>query len=381
MDEDGGGCVRFDEFCAWCARKSISASDGAEAESAEAAKSAPRSPAAQRFTSRANAKSAKTLPAAQSPPRSSASRPSKTPIARKSKLSAEARAQILASDEFAPLKRKLKALSYGMKGQDPRKLFGHYDRDNSGELEFAEFKSAVRKGGHVAPQVCSDAQLRKLFSAVDTDGSGEVEIGELTTFIWGNQNLLGKHGDHDAADHAAPPPEDVAEVTRGSLAMPTAADRERAFDRMDGNSNGLLSLAEIDKAVIEIWPEFNHKQVLMRAYKAADVNQNGLISRDEFPLLLKYLVYFDNLWEKFAAIDKDGDHQLNVKEFHEGAQMLGLGAEHGVTWVTTVQEFGRMDEDGGGYVRFDEFCAWCARKAVAVAASSSGGGGGGGGRR
>jgi Ca2+-binding EF-hand superfamily protein len=334
-------------------------------------------------TARANTKSpSKVLPAAgaaaaqSSPPRSSA-------LGLAQQRSEEARAQILASDEFVPLKRNLRALSYGIKGQDPRKLFAHYDRDNSGELEFGEFRNAVRKGGHVGASVCSDAQLRKLFSAVDTDGSGEVEVTELTNFIWGNQNLLGKHGDHDAADHAAPPPEDVAEVTHGSLAMPTAADRERAFQRIDLNSNGILSLAEIDKAVIEIWPEFNHKQVLMRAYKAADVNQNGLISRDEFPLLLKYLVYFDNLWEKFAAIDKDGDHQLNVKEFHEGAQMLGLGAEHGVTWVTTVQEFGRMDEDGGGYVRFDEFCAWCARKAVAVAASSSGGGGGdgGGGRR
>ena len=112
-------------------------------------------------------------------------------------------------------------------------------------------------------------ELRKLFAAVDEDGSGVVEIAELTAFVWGNQNLLGKHGDHDAADHAAPPPEEVAEVTRGSLAMPTDADREHAFDRIDANRNGRLSLAEIDKAVVEVWPEFNHKQALMRAYKAA----------------------------------------------------------------------------------------------------------------
>eukprot|EP01043_Picozoa_sp_COSAG02_P015654 COSAG02_NODE_672_length_18655_cov_7.874003_6_plen_2500_part_00 len=313
------------------------------------------------------------LPAtsARSPARASASRPAKTPIARKPKLklSSEARAKILASDEFKPLKQKLKALSYGTRGQDPRKLFGHYDRDNDGGLEFSEFKNAVRKGGHVTPAACSDAQLRKLFAAVDKDGSGCVEITELADFIWGNQNLLGKHGDHDAADHAAPPPEEIAEVAHGSLSMPTDDDRERAFDRMDMNRNGTLSLAEIDKAVVEVWPEFNHKKALMRAYKAADLSQDGTITRDEFPLLLKYIVYFDNLWEKFDSIDKDGDHQLNMEEFHQGAEMLGLGKEHGLNWATTVREFGLMDEDGGGAVRFDEFCAWCARKFISAQSS------------
>ena len=39
-----------------------------------------------------------------------------------------------AADALLPLKKKLRALSYGTGGQDPRHLFGQYDRDNSGEL-------------------------------------------------------------------------------------------------------------------------------------------------------------------------------------------------------------------------------------------------------
>lgn len=64
----------------------------------------------------------------------------------------------------------------------------------------------------------------------------------------------------------------------------------------------------------------------MRAYKAADVSGDGTISRSEFPLLLKYIVYFDNVWEKFASLDKDGDHQLNMEEFHQVfcQQLLGF---------------------------------------------------------
>ena len=50
------------------------------------------------------------------------------------------------------------------------------------------------------------------------------------------------------------------------------------FDRMDSNGNGGLSLAEIDKAIIELYPAHNHKPSLLRAYKAADRNGDGFVS-------------------------------------------------------------------------------------------------------
>ena len=111
------------------------------------------------------------------------------------------------AEELQSLRRKLQSLSYGLKGQNPRKLFSHYDRDNSGEyvqqlsfkvfssqafvgwlraekkllhrLDWGEFQNAVRKGGHMNHAMLSDADLRKLFSAVDSDGSGDVSIDEL----------------------------------------------------------------------------------------------------------------------------------------------------------------------------------------------------------
>ena len=52
------------------------------------------------------------------------------------------------------------------------------------------------------------------------------------------------------------------------MMMPTAAEQWAAFDRMDVNGTG-LSMAEVDKAVRELWPAFDHKPGLMRAYKAA----------------------------------------------------------------------------------------------------------------
>ena len=90
-------------------------------------------------------------------------------------------------DPIDSLKRKLRSLSYGAQGQDPRKLFAHYDRDNSGRLEFGEFESAVRKGGHLTPAMVSQADLRKLFASVDVDSSGDVSVDELTRFVWGEE--------------------------------------------------------------------------------------------------------------------------------------------------------------------------------------------------
>ena len=64
---------------------------------------------------------------------------------------------------------------------------------------------------------------------------------------------------------------------------PTKAEREALFKRMDYNGNGALSLAEIDKAVLELYPGFDNKPALMRAYKAADVSADGFVSCCRLP--------------------------------------------------------------------------------------------------
>ena len=65
------------------------------------------------------------------------------------------------------LRHTLKRMSYSFGGQDPRRLFETYDRDNSGDLDFKEFSNAVRKGGGVTRMVMSDKDLVKLYGFVD----------------------------------------------------------------------------------------------------------------------------------------------------------------------------------------------------------------------
>jgi len=68
-----------------------------------------------------------------------------------------------------------------------RKLLRTDDRDNTGELDYEEFRRAVRKGGKVTTWELPDIQLRKLFATVDADGGGSVSIEELKDFVWGGE--------------------------------------------------------------------------------------------------------------------------------------------------------------------------------------------------
>ena len=94
----------------------------------------------------------------------------------------------------------------------------------------------------------------------------------------------------------------------------------QAWDAIDYNGNGIVSLAEIDKWVVETYPKLNNKsarslemiamallrfmwhphdstcincmliancEALMRAYKSSDLDKDSYVSKREFPVLLR----------------------------------------------------------------------------------------------
>jgi Ca2+-binding EF-hand superfamily protein len=70
-------------------------------------------------------------------------------------------------------------------------------------------------------------------------------------------------------------------------------ERSRMWQNWDVNGNGILSVAEIDKRLVEkasYDPEWKNldkfKQSIQFALKAADLNKSGFIERREFRLLL-----------------------------------------------------------------------------------------------
>ena len=102
---------------------------------------------------------------------------------------------------------------------------------------------------------------------------------------------------------------------------------------------------------------WNYKPALMRAYKFADADGSGLISKREFCLLLRSLFFFNDLWHKFEVIDTSGDRRLDLGEFVRGAALIDLHfAEDEARAV-----FDEIDENGGGVILFNEFCAYVCR--------------------
>ena len=62
---------------------------------------------------------------------------------------------------------------------DWRRLFEKYDADGSGELDFAEFRMAMRRDGKLNPKHMSDEDLRRVFESIDADSSGVVDADEF----------------------------------------------------------------------------------------------------------------------------------------------------------------------------------------------------------
>ena len=275
------------------------------------------------------------VPTARTPNTHSRQQPQHQPAA--SKKQTATLESLEANPQLSQAKRKLQSLSYGVKGQDPAKLFARYDRDNNGILDYDEFVAAVRKGGKLTATALSDTALRMIFDAVDADRNGELSIAELTSWVWAGRTDTAVITTADTDSRGTQPSaasearaSDAMRQAYPSLTMPDRAEREALFAAIDVNGNGVLSLAEIDKAVVSgvvgaalRCPDFNHKPALMRAYKAADVRgvegsesaPDGLIERHEFFVLLRYLVYFNNLWHKFEEVDLDHDRRTDSTRY------------------------------------------------------------------
>ena len=144
---------------------------------------------------------------------------------------------------------------------------------------------------------------------------------------------------------------------------PNYHELSHQFDIMDYNKNGIISLAEIDKLIVESYPQFNNKPALMRAYKAADVNNSGLITLNEFKNLWKYNEVFNSLWKVFDNIDTDNDRRMSFEEFKNSSSSL-FGSKLSNNEAKYL--FSLIDTNNGGYILFKEFCTFMVRRKVAL---------------
>ena len=137
----------------------------------------------------------------------------------------------------------------------------------------------------------------------------------------------------------------------------------------DVNGNGIVSLAEVDKAmrdVVKLPLLFNLKPVLMRAFTAAknkvkskQLHGDDYVSRGEFRFLLKFIRQYYEYWVAFDRIDSNDDRRVTLAEFKLAKPEL---EKWGIDMSNPEKMFREADRDGGGMILFIEFCDWAIRK-------------------
>ena len=171
--------------------------------------------------------------------------------------------------------KKLRALSYSSGGEDWDKLFRHYDRDNSGDLDYEEFRRAIRKDVGLDATMMTDEEVREMFDTLDSSGDGKIDLTEFRTAV------------------AAP-----AEVEQASL------------DRQHSRSGKILHrlLEHADK---------RHTS-LMTIFHGLDRDGSGTLDRQEIQQAMSKIgMALDkkDVRELMDELDQDGDGHISTKEF------------------------------------------------------------------
>ncbi|CAF1169894.1 unnamed protein product [Adineta steineri] len=128
---------------------------------------------------------------------------------------------------------------------------------------------------------------------------------------------------------------------------------KKLFQDFD-NGNGILSLAEVDRAIIHWHPELGtNRQAMLRAFKAADTNNSGFVELKEFRHLINLLYFYNKLSTLFGQLDTNHDKRISFSEFVKGHELIG---DEDTDEDELRHEFNRIDTNHGGYILFDEVC-------------------------
>ena len=145
---------------------------------------------------------------------------------------------------------------------------------------------------------------------------------------------------------------------KSSYTIPCKEEIQESFEILDYNGNGLVSLAEVDKFIVERYPMYDNKPVLLRSMNAADMDNDGFITKDEYRLLFQYIYQYDKYWHHFENIDKDGDRRISRQEFNDLA--------FSVFGSVDEKMFDVLDKNKGGYILFKEWCEYVIKSKVQV---------------
>jgi len=239
----------------------------------------------------------------------------------------------------------LQALGVTMSPEEANAEWRSLDSDNSQVVDFSEFCVYIRKRLNPSPT--------KKFDNDNAQASKEAESMRKKGGAKATSGLVVRKKNFQDFDELEKKLKDICKE-------PNNKGVKKLWSRLDFNGNGVVSLAEIDKFVVESYPLLNHKPALIRAQKATLSQGNGddWVQRKEFKMLLVNLFYYNKLFWLFDQCDSDKDRRMDFKEFQFCLTMCGLKMSENKART----EFEKLDTNGGGIILFDEFCAYFVQK-------------------
>jgi Ca2+-binding EF-hand superfamily protein len=267
-----------------------------------------------------------------------------------------------------------------------RVIFNGMDADNDGRLSLNEFVAGLARLG----LKLSETEARTEFESVDSAGNGDgmVSFEELCVHLRLRVNPDDNQGfDSEAMQQSsaqscaafrrwqgnrATHGQFVSKKTlrvfdelehRLLLAITDHSAIRRLWRAIDINSNNVVSLAELDRFVVELFPLLNHKPALVRAYKnsvnracstpdASD--ESSYVLKRDFKKLLLNIFYYNKLSWMFDHVEDDQNRRFVFDDFKWCAAICGCRLER----EAAAAEFGSIATTQSGTISFDDFCTW-----------------------
>lgn len=241
-------------------------------------------------------------------------------------------------------------------------MFKKMDSNGNMQLSYDEFNKAMFNLNFI----CRPAIMQALFAKYDIDGSGYVDLQEFTKMVFAKKNPTMASGEHIpkptntrlSSKVGMSPSGKFADVEQKMITECTGANEPRAWQSIDTNGNGYVSLAEFDSFIVNRYPLLNNKPALMLSFTRACgrevTGSQDYVERGEFITLMRNAIYFNQVFQAFEQIDTGVDRKIDEKEFTAGVKYLGIPMKPS----EVAAHFKAMDTNHSGLIDFQEFCEW-----------------------
>ena len=272
-----------------------------------------------------------------------------------SSASQDAPAQLLPKNVVKALKKLTKEVTSSSSGRPSiRKHFNSIDRDNSGSIDYNEFKKFLKK----LDVRLSSSDLDSLIEVLDADDDGSVSFAEFSNFVLA-----------DILDSASSSLASIKSKITDKMDEKdkSTEDLREALEYYDKKSSGYVGTSDFGRALDKLKLRISTTD-LRALTKKLDVNTDGMINfevfiswitsgRDKKHVEKKVCLFFSMMKERdyppsaiFKMMDPKKKGEVKRKVFMETLKSFGFP----LTGHEIKCFMDKFDEDGDGVLSLDE---------------------------